>query len=307
MKPTPADWQGIQSAAEALRAGKLVVMPTETVYGLAADALNEEAVRAIFRAKGRPENNPLIVHACGLEDVRTVVGHWPHELSTLAERFWPGPLTVVLPKASLVPELVTGGLPTIAVRVPDHPVALALIRAAGRPLAAPSANLFSRVSPTRASDVDPEIARHAALILEGGACQVGLESTVLDLSEGEPRVLRPGAVSRAMLQAALGRPLVGGPPPVGHRSPGLYPRHYSPRTPLALVDTLVEQQPGLTFGVAAGPHQLTMPSDPVRYGAELYAALAHYDRLGLERLYVESPPDEPAWEAVLDRLKRAVG
>jgi L-threonylcarbamoyladenylate synthase len=199
----------------------------------------------------------------------------------------------------------TGGLDTVAVRIPDHPVARALIIESGRPLAAPSANLFSELSPTAVRDVNPAILSQVALALDGGPCEVGLESTVLDLSGDEPQILRPGGVSRADIQAVLGMPLGVVPPPSVRKSPGLYRRHYAPKATVKLVDSLRDGQPGLTFHEPSTANQIKMPSDPRAYAANLYSALKRLDDMGVDEIGIESPPTTLPWEAVNDRLKKA--
>ncbi|HRF60684.1 MAG TPA: L-threonylcarbamoyladenylate synthase [Fimbriimonadaceae bacterium] len=306
VKPDPT---GIEAAARALRSGELVVMPTETVYGLACAATRIEAVERVFAAKGRPPENPLIVHGSDWTLLREAVAILdPDTESTagvLAVRFWPGPLTLVLPKSAWVPDIVTAGMPTVAVRVPGHEAARALIDAAGVLVAAPSANRFMGLSPTRIEDIDPRIAAAATILIDAGPCEVGIESTVLDLTAATPRLLRPGGVSQSDLELALGRPIeVPDPHDHGARvAPGQYLRHYAPRTPLILVDDIGDR-PGLTFGDARYG-QLAMPQDPVAYAARLYAALAELDRAGYEVISVERPPHEPAWAAVWDRLRKA--
>lgn len=297
--------ESIAEAARVIREGGVVVMPTETVYGLACDALNERAVARVFELKGRPNENPLIVHIAGLDDLPKVAESWPPIVERLAERFWPGPLTMVLPKLPSVPLRTTGGLDTVAVRVPDHDVALVLIEESERPLAAPSANLFGRLSPTRAEDVDQELAARVPMVLDGGPCRIGLESTVLDLTSDEPRVLRPGSVSRADIQAVLGHPLGSAPPPAARKSPGLYQRHYAPRAAVVLVETLPSGRAGLTFADPCGPNQVRMPLDPRAYAAQLYNALQRLDALGVDEIRVVLPPRGEAWEAVHDRLRKA--
>lgn len=297
--------ENIKSAARIIQSGGSVVMPTETVYGLACDALSDAAVRHVFAIKGRPSDNPLIVHLADSEDVTVVAQNEPEAFWLLARRYWPGPLTMVLQKRPEVPYTTTAGLDTVAVRVPDHWVARELIRESGCPLAAPSANTFTRLSPTRAEDLDPEIATQVEIVLDGGPCSVGLESTVLDLSGDEPVVLRPGLVSRAEIQAVLGTPLGLAPPPTVRKSPGLYRRHYAPRATVRLVDKLRPGQVGLTFGVADGLRQIHMPDDPRAYAAALYAALKRLDDRGHEEIDIELPPEAPEWEAVRDRLRKA--
>lgn len=302
LKPTPAH---LDTAARIIRNGGVVVMPTETVYGLACNALDAAAVRRVFEIKGRPNENPLIVHLSSVAEIGLVASSVAPLVQELAERFWPGPLTVVLPKKPVVPYETTAGLDTVAVRVPAHPDALALIERCGVPLAAPSANLFSRLSPTRAEDVDPEIASQVDMVLDGGPCEVGVESTVLDLTGSEPVVLRPGNVTRADIQAVLGRPLGVAPPPLLRKSPGLYRRHYAPRAAVLLVERLRPSQAGLTFGPATSAKQQKMPDEPRAYAAALYVALKRLDDLGCEEIGIEMPPNTAEWEAVLDRLKKA--
>lgn len=279
-------------------------MPTETVYGLACDALNEAAVAKIYSAKGRPSENPLIVHIEDVSMLETLAERVPEAAWKLAERFWPGPLTLVLPKALDIPRGVTGGLDTIAVRMPAHPVALSLIKRAGRPIAAPSANLFMGLSPTRIEHLDPKLAKLVEIALDGGPARVGVESTVLDCTEETVRILRPGGVSRADIQAALGAPLAA-PPPNSQRSPGMYARHYAPRATLKLVPELTANQPGLTLDAPQSLRQIKMPQNPRAYSAVLYDALHRLDRLRVKTIYVQQPPAEPEWEAVLDRLAKA--
>lgn len=300
--PTPLN---LQLAADALLRGELVCMPTETVYGIAADATNPDAVRQIFAAKDRPADNPLIVHISDFVQLEDVVGEWTDAADVLANRFWPGPLTLVLKKSDMIPLEVTGGLETVAVRMPDHPVALELIEMAGIPLAAPSANRFMHLSPTRAEHVDPQIAKRVAMVLDGGPCRIGLESTVVDVTVNPPRILRPGGISRGQIQAALGGPLGQLPPSDVRRSPGMYLRHYAPKAPLAFVDALEPDSVGLCFGTPRNDRQIRMPDDPNAYAAGLYAALHRLDAGKPAVIYVESPPDEPEWEAVHDRLRKA--
>jgi L-threonylcarbamoyladenylate synthase len=298
----PPTAENIERAAEALRRGGLVGLPTETVYGVAADALNREAVRATYRAKGRPADNPLIVHLGSVDEVESVA-LWTPAARTLAERFWPGPLTLVLSKRPNVPDEVTAGMDSVALRVPKHPVALALLAASGRPLSAPSANPFMGLSPTRAEDIDPTVASHLAMILDGGPCEVGLESTVLDAREGLV-VLRPGLLTAEALEAVAGGPVAVRESRDG-RAPGQYPRHYAPRTPLRLVDRLAPDDTGITFADPQNDRQIRLPADPARYGAGLYAALHVLDRFAGEGIAVEAPPTTAAWAAVWDRLRKA--
>lgn len=300
----PTD-ENIALAADALRRGLLVAMPTETVYGVAADATNREAVRKVFDLKGRPPENPLIVHVATFEQVLPLVREVPPMAKVLADRFWPGPLTLVLHKSDLVPPEVTAGLDTVAIRMPKHPVALSLILAAGMPLAAPSANPFTQLSPTRAEHIDPELAKGIAHVLDGGPCFVGLESTVVDLTMNPPAILRPGGVSRGDIQAALGVPLGQIPSAKMRTSPGMYPRHYAPRVPVRLVECVPPEAAGLVLGQAANAMQIRMPRDAVAYACALYDALHRLDQQEPTAIYVERPDGGPEWEAVVDRLVKA--
>jgi L-threonylcarbamoyladenylate synthase len=305
MRIETASPAAVREAADALINGELVVVPTETVYGLACNALDPKAVQKVFEAKGRPSDNPLIVHIAAFEQLKDVAQDVPPLAEQLAERFWPGPLTLVLPKRACVPDITTAGLDTVAVRVPSHPVALSLIVAAGVPIAAPSANAFTALSPTSAEDVDPAIADKAVMVLDGGRCEIGLESTVVDLSGEHPRILRPGGVTRSEVQAVVGRPLGHLPPPTIRKSPGLYPRHYAPNAKLVIVERIDDAKPGLTFHEPKTSDQIKMPDDPHAYGANLYRALRRLDTNGIRTIYVENPPSHPDWEAVHDRLKKA--
>lgn len=298
--PTP---ENIQRAAAAILEGDLVAMPTETVYGVAANVLDEHAIQKLFKAKGRPSENPLIVHISDFVQLEDIVAEWTDAADILANRFWPGPLTLVMKKSDAIPSIVTGGLDTVAVRMPDHPVALELIEAAGVPLAGPSANRFMHLSPTRAENVDPMLG--LAMILDGGPCRVGLESTVVDVTQNPPRILRPGGVTRGEIQAALGMSLGQIPQNGPRRSPGMYARHYAPIAPVVLVEQVGAGEAGLVIGEPANDHQIRMPHNPAAYGASLYDALHRLDRLEVKTIYVQIPPDEDGWEAVHDRLKKA--
>lgn len=302
LPPTPAN---IQRAAAAILNGELVAMPTETVYGVAANVFDEEAIQKLFRAKGRPSDNPLIVHISDFVQLEEIVSEWTPEADILANRFWPGPLTLVVKKAEAVPNVVTGALDTVGVRMPDHPVALELIEAAGVPLVGPSANRFMHLSPTRAENVDPGLAKHLAMVLDGGPCKVGLESTVIDVTQDPPRILRPGGVSRGEIQAALGRPLGQVPHDGMRRSPGMYARHYAPVAPVILVEAVGSGEAGLVFGEKANERQIRMPNDPRAYGASLYDALHRLDSMEVPAIYVQLPPDDVNWEAIHDRLRKA--
>ncbi|MCC6728677.1 MAG: threonylcarbamoyl-AMP synthase [Chthonomonadales bacterium] len=316
--------EAIEAAARLVRAGRLVAFPTETVYGLGASALDAGGVAAVFRAKGRPPRNPLIVHVEGAAAARRVTANWPESAGRLAERFWPGPLTLVLPRGSAVPDAVTGGGDTVAVRAPSHPVARALLAAAQLPIAAPSANRSQRLSPTRAEHVARDLFGRVALILDAGPCPGGMESTVIDLTTVPPRILRPGPILARDLGEEVGA--VEGPPAFAARrgaplkGPGMLRRHYAPRTRLDCAPTgeaaahAAEQAArGLRVAlltIGASPaigdvRRVQMPSDAVRYAARLYDVLHALDEEGLDRIVAELPPDEDAWAAVRDRLARA--
>lgn len=304
-----------------------MAFPTETVYGLGANALDADAVERIFTAKGRPVTNPLIVHIAEVSEVRQVTDEWPKAAARLAQRFWPGPLTLVLPKTAAVPNAVTAGGATVAVRLPAHRVARGLIRAAGVPLAAPSANRSMRISPTRAGHVLAGLAGRIDLVLDGGPTPGGLESTVLDLTTSPPRLLRPGLISRGEIEAVVGAIPLSGPtaerPPVSGplRSPGMMQRHYAPTAPLECVASeswrRVEElhRQGarigwLTFHGGApishsGVSVIELPDDPAGYAAGLYAALHAFDAQAVDRIVVAMPPETDDWLAVRDRLHRA--
>jgi L-threonylcarbamoyladenylate synthase len=322
--PSEPEADVLARAAAVLRRGGLVAFPTETVYGLAANALNADAVGRIFAAKGRPANNPLIVHVARAEEATRVAAAWPETAARLAERFWPGPLTLVLPRRDTLPDAVTAGGPTVAVRVPAHPVALGLIRAAGVPVAAPSANRSGQLSPTRAEHVLHGLDGRIDMVLDGGPTAGGLESTVLDLTATPPRLLRPGLVAPAAIEALVGT--ITRLPEVGDQdhplpSPGMLARHYAPRARLECVadngrgraEALV--QSGLRVGwltfaepagsTSAGLRMVVMPRNPAAYAAQFYAVLHGLDAAGVARIIVELPPDTEEWLAVRDRLRRA--
>lgn len=319
----------IARAVELLKAGELVGIPTETVYGLGADAANPAAVAKIFAAKGRPADHPLIVHLPGAAHLERWARDIPALAWELAEDFWPGPLTLILKRAPGVPDAVTGGQDTVGLRVPGHPLALELLRAfaaAGGSggIAAPSANRFGRISPTTAAHVREELGDAVALVLDGGPCSVGIESTILDLSSGTPQLLRPGHISPAAIEAVCGtlpQAPAGGAP----RASGTLEAHYAPRTPLRLVAperlldflnalrhsgrrcaVLAHSQPPQALAGPAPAHVWRLlPVDPAGYAHELYAALRELDHAGADQIVVEALPDDPAWAAVADRLRRA--
>ncbi len=329
--PTPAE---IAQAAALLRAGRLVVFPTETVYGLGANALDAEAVSRIYAVKRRPPTSPLIVHVASIEMAKSLVASWPETATVLTNKFWPGPLTLVLPtahvgadafvrpaersSAAAIPPIVTAGLPTVALRMPAHPIALALIRAAGLPLAAPSANRFTGLSPTTTDHVRRSLGNDVDYILDGGPCQVGIESTVLFLAGPQPVLLRPGGISRQALESLIGpiasaQEALGQEVPTGaHPSPGMHARHYSPRTSLLVVSNgeLPAQGKGIYLKhthAATHPNVTTiqMPTAAADYAAVLYGKLHQADEAHVDWIAVDQPPNTPAWEAVQDRLRRA--
>jgi L-threonylcarbamoyladenylate synthase len=314
----PPTEEALHRAVEVLRRGGLVGLPTETVYGLAADAENELAVRRIFAAKGRPSTHPLIVHLGSAEGVKSWVARLPPEAETLAAAFWPGPLTLVLPRSTRASDAVTGGQGTVAVRVPAHPVALAVLQAFGGGLAAPSANRFGRVSPTRASHVVDDLGAEVDFILDGGPSSVGVESTIVDLSGPEPALLRPGGVAREALERVLGRKVaqsLSG----DVRTPGMLPSHYAPRAGLVLASR--SEAPGLASklqasgrrvalcspesGAPAGVVHLPVPEDVAELARSLYALLRDVDATGVDVAVVVVPEEAGLGLAVLDRLRRA--
>ncbi len=312
----------IAQAVALLRAGELVAFPTETVYGLGADAANPAAVARIFAAKGRPADHPLIVHLPSAAHL----SHWarevPVEAEKLAAAFWPGPLTLILKRQPNVPDAVTGGQDTVGLRVPNHPLALELLQAFDGGIAAPSANRFGRISPTTAEHVREELGSRVPLVLDGGACPVGIESTILDLSRGVPVLLRPGAIGAADIAGVLGRaPETAAPQAEAPRVSGSLDAHYAPRTPLQLVSSdgllfalrnaLVagEKVAVLAPSAQAISHELVAwkqsPAEPAGFAHELYASLRELDALGCVRILVQQPPAGEAWLAVNDRLRRA--
>jgi L-threonylcarbamoyladenylate synthase len=302
--PTNPDPAVIAKAAALIRAGKLVAMPTETVYGLAANALDETAVRAIFTAKGRPSTNPLIVHIETEADVKRVAAAFPDSARRLAAAFWPGPLSIVLPKGPDVPDAVTAGGPTVAVRCPAHAVARALIRNAGVPLAAPSANRSNELSPTRAEHVLKSLDGRIDAILDAGPCGVGIESTVIDLTGGVPRILRPGSISRTAIETRVG-PVAIEATPGAARSPGMGERHYCPKTPLRLIREC-EFWDAFAAAKEAGQRVATLGwADPEDYQNRLFETLHRFDDEGFDVILALLPPDEPRWAGVRDRLIRA--
>lgn len=316
----------IERAAAILRAGGLVAFPTETVYGLGADASNPAAVAKIFAAKGRPQTHPLIVHIAGIELLPLWAEQIPPAAHKLAAAFWPGPLTLILKRAAGVPDCVSGGQDTVGLRIPGHPVAFDLLKTfsgteGGRRysgVAAPSANRFGRISPTTAEHVRAELGDAVDLVLDGGECEVGIESTIIDLSRGRAVLLRPGQITPARIAAVLGAE-VQAPDAAAPRTPGALESHYAPRTPMYLVPAAelrarLAALRGKKLAVLAraeAPSGLkdiywqAAPRAVAGYAHELYASLRRLDELGCELILVEAPPAVPGWQGVNDRLRRA--
>jgi len=294
----------IAKAAAIIREGGLVVFPTETVYGLGANALDADAVKKIYALKGRPAASPLIVHVASIEQARELAAEWSPDAERLARQYWPGPLTIVVPKMKAIPDEVTAGLVTVGLRMPRHPMALELLGAAGVPIAAPSANRFTQLSPTTAEHVREAFGAQTPFLLDGGPCEVGLESTVIAVTRDGLEVLRPGManVEEAVRTAAAETE--------AHRAPGQHRKHYSPKTRVILVNRgrLPREGRGaylwLDYNAVAAVRQ-RMPEKPEAYAAELYAALHKLDREGFDWIAVELPPGAPEWAAIRDRLLRA--
>ena len=316
----------VKHAAELLRAGEVVALPTETVYGLAANALDEKAVAKIFQIKGRPANNPIIVHVAGNEMAKRCVHAWPELADKLSQAFWPGPLTLVLPRAKAIPDNVTAGGATVGVRWPSHPFIQAVIRECGFPLAAPSANLSNQISPTNAEHVRQQLGGKIPLIVDGAQAQVGIESTVLDLSVNPPQILRPGMIHAEALAAVVGN-IQHSTFNIQHsrlKSPGQLKKHYSPKAKLLVLNwrddadlrfqlTTLNSQLSTCFIIAhtkipAGEKFAdvsVMPHDAEAFARALYAELHRCDAAGAEWIIVETPPEAPEWSGVADRLRRA--
>jgi L-threonylcarbamoyladenylate synthase len=322
--PAHINYGAIAEGAAVINRGGLVAFPTETVYGLGADATNAAAVAGIFAAKGRPSYNPLIVHAADVTEAATCVTSWPDSAQTLVGRFWPGPLTIVLPKSQRIPDIVSAGLATVGVRVPAHPVAQALIRASGVPIAAPSANRSMHVSPTMGDHVTASLGGAPDLLLDAGPVSVGIESTVIDLSGAVPTVLRPGMISIEDLRAVLGRvEAATGSPKEGaaHPSPGMMDRHYSPSARLRVSAPGVDAATDMALAEESGGAKVVvlcrspiaedsfavwrLPDSPNEYARVLYGMLHRADAEGYEVVIVEGVPDGAAWDGVRDRLRRA--
>ena len=304
--------EDLRTAVQLLQDGLQVALPTETVYGLAADAANPDAVRGIFSAKGRPADHPLIVHLANAEQMRDWAINIPDVAWELAKAFWPGPLTLVLPVADHVSPLVTGGQNTIALRVPAHPVMLTVLQLLNSGLAAPSANPFGQISPTSAAHVQQHLHGRIAAVVDGGACTVGIESTIVDLSREQPAILRPGAVTAEMLAPYLALAAASAPK-AAPRVPGSLDSHYAPRTPCYRISAdapapQLEGKIGL-LAIHAPDWPVAqfwpMPADADDYAQALYAALHDADASGCDALLVIMPPEDDNWLAVHDRLKRA--
>ncbi len=317
--------EAVRRASELLRSGELVALPTETVYGLAANAWDPRAVARIFEIKGRPAHNPIITHVAGLDMARACTTHWPALAERLAKAFWPGPLTLVLPRAQAIPDIVTAGGTTVGIRWPSHPFIQAVIQDCCFPLAAPSANLSNRVSPTNARHVLKQLDHRIALIIDGGQSQVGIESTVLDLCSSPPRVLRPGMIDHRSLLAVTGQLATGGSATAGVlKSPGLLAKHYSPQGRLILCAWQDDQDlraRAAALGISGSRTHIlahthipspkdfggvsVIPHDPEAFARAIYSQLHECDEAGAEVILVEALPETDEWRAVLDRLKRA--
>jgi L-threonylcarbamoyladenylate synthase len=316
----------VERAAELLRAGEVVALPTETVYGLAANALDEKAVAKIFQIKGRPANNPIIVHVASLEMAKRCTKQFPEAAAQLAKSFWPGPLTIVLPRAKEISDIVTAGGDTVGIRWPSHPFIQAVIRECGFPLAAPSANLSGHVSPTNVEHVRKSLGQKIPLIVDGGQSQVGIESTVLDLSETPPRILRPGMIHTESLAAVCGEIRSSEHQVQGSllRSPGLLEKHYSPKAKLLVLDwrdeadlhsQLITHYPSPVAchiishtHIPSGKHFANVsviPHDAEAFARAIYVELHRCDEASARVIVVESPPDSPEWSGISDRLRRA--
>lgn len=322
----------IERAAAVLAEGGLVAIPTETVYGLAADALDAAAVDRIFQAKGRPATNPLIVHVADAAMARALAASWPPAAEKIVCRHWPGPVTVIVPRGRKVPPAVTAGGPTVALRCPEHPLARRLIAVLGRPLAAPSANRSMQLSPTTAGHVLEGLGSRVDLILDAGPCGRGIESTVVDCTVTPPRILRPGPIGRAELEQTIGGTVDessaagGGAEDAVPRSPGTMARHYAPQTTLEVIHDAVPRVSALVAGgrrvawlttrtaepavralAAAAPGLVVVPmaAEPAAFAASLYATLHAVDRRGFDAIVVDAPPPDESWRAVADRLARA--
>jgi L-threonylcarbamoyladenylate synthase len=306
----------IRRAAEAIRRGGVAAFPTETVYGLGADALNGEAVARVFEIKGRPRFDPLIVHVAGGSQVTALAADFPADARALTKRFWPGPLTVILPKRTTVPEITTAGLPTVALRMPDNPIAQGLIVEAGTPIAAPSANPFGHVSPTAAEHVRRQLGGRVNVILDGGPCRVGVESTIVSFAGKRPALLRPGGLPVEDIEAVVGRLSIPEQTETTPLSPGRLPRHYAPRTPFMILPDTEPLPDGLRVGLlclrppsatnsVAVVEALSETGDLREAAAGLFAAIRRLDNLGLDLIVARPVPEAGLGRAIMDRLRRA--
>ncbi len=342
---TPALFdRAVERAVALLQAGEVIGLPTETVYGLAANALNAEAVARIYAIKGRPEYNPIIVHVASLVLAKSCAADWPEAATRLAEAFWPGPLTLVLPKSHSIPPIVTAGGGTVGIRWPSHPFMQAVIRRGGFPIAAPSANLSNQLSPTNAVHVQSGLGNRIPMIVDGGQCQVGIESTVVDLTGPTARILRPGMIDASAIQRVLSAPSPSDPRSSAKpsptpdpstfpapssesqtlKSPGQLPKHYAPKARLLVLSWNSQAAfQRLLHDHAAGCHRVhavayqvipnslpedrvsVIPDDPEAYARALYSELHRCDDEGADLILVEAVPDTPEWHGIADRLKRA--
>ena len=328
--------KAVEQAVALLAKGKLVALPTETVYGLAANATNEIAVRKIYQAKGRPSNNPIIVHVSDIEMAKNCVSEWTDEAEILANFFWPGPLSIILKRSKIIPDVVTGGGNTVAVRCPRHPVFQRVIRACQFPLAAPSANRSNHISPTTANHVFQSLGDNVPLILDGGDCEVGIESTVVDLTVPQvPKILRPGMIDEGSILSALSSIIKPHDNIMSHssvdsindktplKSPGQLKKHYSPNIPLYLLDINSELditnfiiERGLSvescalismdaFSNTNFAINICIGRAPSSYAKQIYSALYRSDQKGISAIILQNPPDLPEWRGIKDRIKRA--
>jgi L-threonylcarbamoyladenylate synthase len=325
ISPQEPDYRAIARAADVLRAGGLVAFPTETVYGLGADVLNLDAVRKVFEAKGRPSDNPLIVHIAAVSQLDDIVDEIPEKGKTLADAFWPGPLTLVMKRTILISDLVTAGLDTVAVRMPNHAVALALVRTLGEGIVGPSANLSGRPSPTTAQHVFDDLRGRVDLILDAGPTTIGVESTVLDVTVEPPSILRLGGLTREQIEERIGKVALGVGGELARRSPGSRHRHYAPRASVLLVpagdaDTFARllqthRQLGKKVGclvnspllakLESGDYFRVLPSSMDILARYLFRSLRELDGLGLDVIIVEGVEEEGLGATIMDRLRRA--
>lgn len=308
----PATNFEIQRAATLLRNGQLIAFPTETVYGLGADAKNVQALQQIFAVKGRPSNHPLIVHLADFSQLNVWVSTISIDAKRLAAAFWPGPLTLILPRAESVSDLVTGGQNSIGVRIPSHPVAQALLRSFNDGIAAPSANRFGHVSPTQAQHVQAELGESIPMILDAGACKVGIESTIIDLTSAQPRILRPGFITAAQIEQVLQKPILIGQGDRTVRVSGHLESHYAPQSPLKIVAndefvkattaTVIISFDDINYNAL---RTIKMSRDPILYAHDLYSVLRQADALNPDQILLEQVPDSDEWLAIRDRLGKA--